>query len=126
MSLHVYLHAQGVSTEDCVCESCGDTHKHSYNAELYCSNITNNLVEMAVACNLYTYLWKPEELGYTLARELIAPLELGLEKLYDEPQKYRKMNPSNGWGSYDILMRFTQHYLYACVKHPDAIVSVCR
>jgi hypothetical protein len=93
---------------------------------LYSANITHNLTAMADAAGLYGFLWRPEENGITHARELIKPLEAGLVRLMAEPERYRKHNPANGWGTYDLLVDFTQRYIDACKRHPDATVYACR
>lgn len=36
------------------------------------------------------------------------------------------LDAANGWGTYDDFVRFVAEYHAACVKHPDATVSVSR
>lgn len=94
--------------------------------EVYGANITHNLVEMAREAVLYWALWHPEELGVTKAKELIDHLQMGLERLKADPEKYRAFNPENGWGSYEGFMEFVEKYLKACRENPDATVRVSR
>jgi hypothetical protein len=94
--------------------------------EAYSGNITHNLGPMAKEVGIYRHLWRPEELGITHSRELVKPLELGLKELKSNPEKYEKLNPENGWGSYDGLCRFVEEYLTACRENPDCIISVWR
>lgn len=82
-------------------------------------NITHNLTQMAEEAEIYQYVWRPEELGITHARELIEPLSAGLLRLLTDPERFKKFNPHNGWGS-------LQAYLHACIEHPDAEISVSR
>lgn len=102
--------------------------------ELYSCNITHNLASMADACGLYEPLWRPYRLdpNWTPKLEknnkeyefednvviktfqLIETLEKGLKELEDNPEKYKKFNPTNDWGSYDGLVKFTKKYLTAC------------
>jgi len=89
-------------------------------------NITHNLWVMADAAGLYQYLWRPEDVGITTARELIAPLTQGMIRLKKEKESLEKLNPSNGWGKYEDLYNFVKEYLDACKKNPDAEVSVDR
>lgn len=91
------------------------------------SNITHNLGAMAKAAGLYTYLWRPEELAIaTKAGDLIVPLREGLERLRADPEKYKALNPPNGWGNYDDLVEFVAQYLKACETNPDATVKANR
>ena len=94
--------------------------------EVYSANITHNLITMAGEAGIYEHLWRPDEINITKAKELIEPLREGLHKLKSEPEKYKAFNPSNGWGSYEGLVRFVSNYLDACYENPEADVSVSR
>jgi hypothetical protein len=94
--------------------------------EVYSANITHNLNTMAGEAGIYEHLWRPDEINITKAKELIEPLREGLHKLKSEPEKYKAFNPSNGWGSYEGLVRFVSNYLDACYENPEADVSVSR
>lgn len=94
--------------------------------EVYAANITHNLNSMAEAAGLYQYLWRPEEVAIRYAAELIVPLHEGLARLKSNPEKFRSLNPSNGWGTYDDLIRFVEQYLEACIAHPMSRVSISR
>ena len=93
---------------------------------VYDNNITHNLNQMAGAAGLYIALWQPEELEITKAWQLIVPLREGLGRLRAEPERFRALNPSNGYGNYDGLVSFVEAYLAACEAHPEAEVSVSR
>jgi len=93
---------------------------------LFERNITHNVGKMAKEAGLYEVLWRPEELGITYAGKMIAPLEMGLGLLLGDPEKYKKFNPENGWGSYEGLINFVERYLDACRTHPDKEISVER
>jgi len=94
--------------------------------KVYHANITHNLCEMAEQAGIYKHLWRPEEIDITLASELVDPLREGLHKLKLEPEKYKKFNPENGWGSYENLVNFVEDYLNACYKYPDALIKISR
>ena len=94
--------------------------------EVYWANITHNLNEMAMEAGIYEYLWRPDEIGITKAKELIDPLRQGLHNLKKEPERYKKFNPENGWGSYEGLVKFVDNYLNACYEYPDADIEVSR
>lgn len=93
---------------------------------VYNGNVTHNLSDMAEAAGIYAVLWRPDEHGITKARQLIDPLQTGLQVLLTDPDKYRAYNPKNQWGDYDDLVAFVSEYLAACVRWPDADVSVWR
>ncbi len=114
--------------------------------EVYHSNITHNLGLMAKEAGLYEALWRPhllreeynnpnddhniemefEESCSIKALELIEPLRQGLHNLKINPNKFKKFNPENGWGSYDTLVEFAQKYLDACYEYPNSKVEVWR
>lgn len=93
---------------------------------IYEGNITHNLTQMAGAADLYKPLWRPEEIGIETAGQLVEPLEKGLAELRADPDKYKPFNPENGWGSYELLVRFVDDYLQVCTENPEAKVRVCR
>jgi hypothetical protein len=89
-------------------------------------NITHNLGEMALEAGIYQHLWRPEELSITQANQLILPLTFGLDLLRSDPERFKKLNPPNGWGNYEALVKFVEAYLQACKDNPDATISVSR
>ena len=94
--------------------------------EVFSRNITHNLGLMAKRADLYLPLWCPEEMGIEVAWQLIELLRDGLRSLMADPAYYRELNPSNGWGSYELLVDFVRCYLQACRQYPDAEVFVSR
>jgi hypothetical protein len=94
--------------------------------EVFYANITHNLNRMAMEAGIYKALWRPEEVGFTHARDLIEPLTHGLELLKSDPAKYKALDPDNGWGSYDGCVPWIEKYLKACRDYPDATVAVSR
>lgn len=89
-------------------------------------NITHNLNRMADVAGLYEALWRPEEIDISYAKQLIPILTAGLEQLRADPEKFRKYNPENGWGSYEGLVDCVVKYLDACQEWPEARVRVSR
>lgn len=92
----------------------------------YEANITHNLNTMASHAGIYDCMWRPDENGIETAAQLIEPLEVGLSLLQSDPERFEALNPSNGWGSYEGLVRFTRNYLEACREYPEAEVRVSR
>ena len=95
-------------------------------APIYWRNITHNLSEMASEAGIYAPLWQPDEIGITKAAQLIEPLRAGLVLLINEPDRFKALNPSNDWGSYEGFVEFVTEYLAACEESPDAEVTVSR
>lgn len=93
---------------------------------VFSRNITHNLNNMADAAGIYKFLWRPEETHAKTAGDLIAPLTAGLNKLKADPELYRSMNPDNGWGNYEGLVKFVESVIAACIEDPDATIEVCR
>jgi hypothetical protein len=94
--------------------------------ELYSRNITHNLGEMADQAGIYKFLWRPEEIGITHARQLIDPLDSGVALLATQKARFEKFNAPNGWGLWEHFLPFCADYLQACRDHPDALVRVSR
>lgn len=94
--------------------------------EVYDANITHNLGSMAQKADLYTALWRPDEQGWTTAKDITGMLERGLKRLKKDPEGFKKLNPENGWGSYEGLVEFVENYLAACKQYPNAKIEVSR
>ena len=94
--------------------------------EVYSANITHNLGKMAGEAGIYEALWRPEEIGVKTAYDLIGYLSQGLAVLKSDPARFKAFDAPNGWGKYENLVAFTQEYLAACAKWPEATVSVWR
>lgn len=102
------------------------TVAESESEEVYSANITHNLNRMAGEAGIYEPLWRPDEIGITTAKQLIEPLEKGLALLKSDPERFRKHDAQNKWGTYDQFVPFVERYLEACREYPDALVRVSR
>lgn len=126
MSLDIYLHTddgQSIDTD---------------------VNLTHNLGAMAKAAGVYEALWRPylltnpptfanydeereyEEATTVRAIDLIPYLTEGLLNLLSNSSEFSKLNPSNGWGSYEVLVQQLCKYIAVCHEHPTLIVKPCR
>lgn len=126
MSLDVYLYDDMEREEKCICSECDHEHVRIYRKQLFRGTITHNLITIAEACGLYKVVWNPEEHGIEIARHMEFPLMDGLDELIGNEDKYRALQPENGFGTYDGFVKFIQRYLEACKEYPHAIVRVCR
>lgn len=94
--------------------------------EVFNTNITHNLNTMAKAAGLYEPMWRPDESGWSTGAQLIDQLTGGVAELLAHPGKYRRLNPSNGWGTYDGLLATASEFMSACRKYPSARVAASR
>lgn len=90
--------------------------------EVYWFNITSNLIDMAKESDLYECIWHPEVLG-PVAGHIIQAVELGLKKLKSDPDKYKKFNSKNNWGTYKDFVPFVEGYLESLKEYPNAIIE---
>lgn len=116
MGLSIYLINKGQVTFD------GGKTFEDYQENVFESDITHNLASMADASGLYDVLWDPDSINVKKAQDAIIILEKGLNELESNPEKYRLLNPSNGWGSYEGLVSFTKEFLSSCRENPNAII----
>ena len=99
---------------------------------VYSANITHNLgkmaakVELSNGATLYQVLWRPDECGWKYAKDIAELLDEGWNILLSDPEKFKKFEPDNGWGSYEGLEKFVYNYRNACWDNPDAELSICR
>jgi hypothetical protein len=63
------------------------------------------------------------ELGGKCVTEILPSLEAGLAELKRDPQKYRALNPPNGWGTYEDLVEVTESAIAAAKQFPNATIS---
>jgi hypothetical protein len=90
-------------------------------------NITHNLAAMAKEAGLYEVMWRPETLFPTpIARNLIPRLQRGIKKLITDPDRFKILNPENGWGDYEGLLETAIALLVSCKTYPDAEIEVSR
>lgn len=94
--------------------------------EVYTANVTRNLNKMAGEAGIYQALWRPEEQGWTHARDISDIVEAGLNDMKARLDHYKQFNPSNGWGDYEGFIEWTENYLKALRKYPSAEISIWR
>jgi len=96
------------------------------NHSVWYANITHNLNAMADEAGIYEAVWRPEECGITTAGQLIEPLRKAIAEMKAEPERFKKHNPENGWGSYDVFVPWLERCLESCIGNPDCRVEACR
>lgn len=100
--------------------------------EVFSDNITHNLWTMAnqIPCSkdftLYNVMWRPDEHNLNNAEDITDLLYAGMEFMEEHREELLQFNPSNGWGSYDVLLHVVENYYDACKKYPKATIQVSR
>ena len=84
-------------------------------------NYTHNTNSMIRAAGFEEWPYRIDGMG---CREFCKRLDATLEELRSDPTSFRFMNPGNGWGDYDSLVRVLSEVLDAFDSYPSATVRV--
>lgn len=103
-----------------------DIYLNLNNEIVFDTNLTHNLTKMADKADLYKALWRCDEYGINTAEDLIEHLEGGLSNLIKNKEDLKEFSHSNGWGTYDGLLKVVCSYLSACYKYPKAKIELSR
>lgn len=122
MSTTIYLYGPLVAN-DRTCPHCGHMETSVEPQEIYSADITGNLVKMAAEAGLYNAIWNPKVVGITKASHLAPMLLAGITQMVEEPARFIKHNPANGWGSYDQFVEWCKRLHRHCEEYPNAEVS---
>lgn len=109
-----------------VCPRCGNNFMSGDTKVLYSTNFTHNFVKMASEAGIYDCLWRPEENSFLYARNLIEPLQKGLDLLVSEPDRFKPFDTPSGWGTYQQFIPIISNLLTACQKYPNTKIEVSR
>lgn len=90
--------------------------------DLLSANMTWNLRPMFADVNNGD---GPQEWDGKRAGDVAEILTRTLTAFDADPDRFRAMNPANGWGSFEGAKEFAQEVLSACLMAPNAIVKVC-
>ena len=48
-------------------------------------------------------------------------LTIALDELKENPEKFIKLNPTNGWGCYEDFVKYIEKLIELCKEHPNGI-----
>lgn len=90
--------------------------------EIYETDITYNLAKMY-------YKAIDEKLGLKklkglACKEVLPIINNAIKDMIDKKEEYKKMNPENGWGSYDGLLKVFKKIREVCEENPDGIFHI--
>lgn len=60
----------------------------------------------------------------TSAADAIPCLRDAVAAMEADPERFRAMNPENGWGRYESALEFLRSIRDACVENPDGRIRV--
>lgn len=86
-------------------------------------NYTHNVSPMWREAGCYDALYNSDG---KRASETLEILNEAIKKMSQDPEKYRALNPSNGWGNYDSALQFLRDWRTSVENHPDMIIRVSR
>lgn len=65
-----------------------------------------------------------EALDGSIAKDAEILLRRVVCEMVNNPSDYQKLNPANGWGSYEGFMKFLLDFAEECRKYPNATISI--
>lgn len=84
-------------------------------------NVTHNLVPMWKEAGVYDCLYNSERLTPAM---ILPILEIGLAYMKAQPERFKALNPSNGWGSYENAIGVLEAIISACRQHPKSKIEI--
>jgi hypothetical protein len=86
-------------------------------------NITHNLNKMWKAAGIYDSLYNSE--GQTAA-SVLSNLEDGLELMIKDPERFKKLDSPNGWGTYENAVPWLTRLIKGFKEYPDGIIGISK
>lgn len=90
--------------------------------DVYEDNITYNLAPMYYKCIDIDGGLKA--LNGMKCKDAIPVLNRAIDDLIENKEEYEKLNPKNGWGSYEGLLKSLKSLRIACLENPSGKVEV--
>jgi len=89
---------------------------------IYDTNITYNLADMYYKCIDKEKGFK--KLDGMNCKEALPIINNAIQDMLNNADEYRKLNPKNGWGSYEGLLSSLQEMRNCCENNPDGIIDI--
>lgn len=90
--------------------------------DVYEDNITYNLAPMYYKCIDIDGGLKA--LNGMKCKDAIPVLNRAIDDLMENKEEYEKLNPKNGWGSYEGLLKSLKSLRIACLENPSGKVEI--
>ena len=88
--------------------------------EIFDRDITYNLSKMYYKCIDGGF----KALNGMSCKDALPILNKAINDLIDNQEEYEKLNPENGWGSYDGLLEALKDMRNCCEENKDGIIEV--
>ena len=88
--------------------------------EIFDRNITYNLSKMYYKCIPGGF----KALDGMSCKEALPILQKAINDLIENQEEYEKLNPENGWGTYDGLLQAIKDMRNCCEDNLDGIIDV--
>ena len=89
---------------------------------IYDTNITYNLADMYYKCIDKEKGFK--KLDGMNCKEALPIINNAIQEMLNNADDYRKLNPKNGWGSYEGLLKALQEMRNCCENNPDGTIDI--
>lgn len=89
---------------------------------IYDTNITYNLADMYYKCIDKEKGFK--KLDGMNCKEALLIINNAIQEMLNNADDYRKLNPKNGWGSYEGLLKALQEMRNCCENNPDGTIDI--
>ena len=90
--------------------------------EIYEGNVTYNLADMYYKCIDKEKGFK--KLDGMNCKEALPIINNAIQDMLNKADEYGKINPKNGWGSYDGLLKTLQEMRNCCENNPDGTINI--
>lgn len=84
--------------------------------DVFSDNITGNVEPMWREAGCHDALYKSKGKA---AYEVLDELKAGLSLMESEPERFKALNPSNGWGDYDGALEWLRRLICVFELYPD-------
>lgn len=86
-------------------------------------NATHNLTEMWTEAGCFDALYNSDGIK---AKHIRPFLEKGLKLMIIKSDSFKKLNPENGWGSYEGAVKFLENVINACLENKESRVHISK
>jgi len=91
--------------------------------DVYSGNMTHNVTPMWKLAGIYDDLYNSDG---KKAKDVVKNLKKGLRIMKFGKRRFSKLNPENGWGSYESAVKYLKEIIDACELYPESDISISK